>query len=112
MSNQLALNFDAAREAGERAAVACAAKTKRVVDSTFFEKASTAILAHLQSVGQASGEVLTDIAIAHGARAHDPRAFGSVFSSLARQKRIKTIGFCMRSKGHGTAGGRIWGLYQ
>lgn len=88
---------------------ACAAKAQRS-DPEFSAKAEAAILAHLRVVGQASGEVLTDIAIASGARPHDARAFGGVFQSMSRRGLIRTVGFCLRSKGHGTAGGRIWGI--
>lgn len=109
--NQLSIDFDAARAAGESAANACERKARKV-DPEFTEKAEAAILAHLRTVGQASGEVLTDVAIAHGARPHDARAFGSIFQRLSRRGVIRTVGFCMRSKGHGTAGGRIWGLCQ
>jgi hypothetical protein len=35
-----------------------------------------------------------------------------VFGRLSRRGVIRTVGFCMRAKGHGTAGGRIWGLCQ
>lgn len=107
--NQLPIDFDAARAAGESAANACERKALKV-DPEFTEKAEAAILAHLRTVGQASGEVLTDVAIAHGARPHDARAFGSVFQRLSRRGVIRTVDFCMRSKGHGTAGGRVWGL--
>ena len=106
---KLSINFDAARATGESAAKACESKARRI-DPDFSEKAEAAILAHLRTVGQASGEVLTDVAIAHGARPHDARAFGSVFQRLSRRGVIRTVGFCMRSKGHGTAGGRVWGL--
>jgi hypothetical protein len=108
--DQTTLDFDA-REAGESAANACTDKALRA-DPTFTAKAQEAILAHLRVVGQASGEVLTDVAIAHGARPHDQRAFGSVFSGLSKKHLIRTVGFCMREKGHGTAGGRIWGLVR
>ena len=107
-STQMSMDFDA-REAGRTASEACTAKAMRN-DPTFTKTAQDAILAHLQVVGQASGEVLTDIAIARGARCHDARAFGSVFAGLARKNKIRTVGFCIREKGHGTAGGRIWGL--
>lgn len=107
--NQQPLDFDAARAAGETAAKACESKARRI-DPDFSEKAEAAILAHLRTVGSCSGEVLTDVAMAHGARPHDARAFGSVFQRLSRRGLIRTVGFCMRSKGHGTAGGRVWGL--
>lgn len=108
--NQLSIEFDA-KEAGRTASEACTAKALRS-DPTFVKTAQDAILAHLRVVGQASGEVLTDIAIASGARCHDARAFGTVFSGLARKNLIRTVGFCIREKGHGTAGGRIWGLVR
>jgi hypothetical protein len=107
--NQIALDFTAARAEGDAAGQRCAAKAARI-DPEFSKKAEAAIMAHLHVVGQASGEALTDIAVAVGARPHDARAFGPVFKSLARRGLIRTVGFCTRTKGHGTAGGRIWGL--
>lgn len=58
--------------------------------------------------GRASGEVLVDAAMEHGYRPHDARAFGSIFSTLARRNLIRCVGYCERLKGHGTAGGRLW----
>lgn len=110
--DQLTIDYDSLAEAsakGSTAAQACIDKAQRT-DPEFSAKAEKAILAHLQAVGQASGEVLTDVAIAHGARPHDQRAFGSVFQSMSRRGLIRTVGFCLRTKGHGTAGGRVWGL--
>ena len=98
-----------ARAIGESAANACTAKAQRS-DPEFTTKAKAAILAHLRVVGKASGEDLVNVAIAHGARPHDARAFGSVFQSLSRSGEIRTVGFCLREKGHGTAGGRIWSI--
>lgn len=109
MNQQLDINFESARELGEQAANACLAKTHRA-DPQFSQRAATAILNHLRAVRQASGEELVDIAIAHGAHAHDQRAFGAVFAGLSRRGLIRTVGFCMREKGHGTAGGRVWEL--
>ena len=108
---QASLNFEAAREAGEQAAAACLAKAQRS-DPLFSQRAATAILNHLRAVGQASGEELVDIAIAHGAHAPDQRAFGAVFAGLSRRGLIRTVGFCLRSKGHSTAGGRVWSICQ
>lgn len=109
---QLAIDFNSLAEAsatGAAAAQACTAKAERQ-DPEFSAKAEKAILAHLAVVGRASGEVLTDVAIAHGARPHDARAFGGVFQSMSRRGLIRTVGFCLRTKGNGTAGGRIWEL--
>lgn len=104
---QLALDFSRAQ--GEAAAAACIAKARRT-DPEFAAKAERAILAYLRVAGPAPGEVLTDIARAHGAIPHDDRAFGAVFQSMRRRGLIRTVGFCLRTKGHGTAGGRVWGL--
>lgn len=107
--NKDLIRLEASREAGNAAAAACENKARKL-DPSFTEKAEAAILAHLQKVGPASGEVLTDVAIANGARHHDARAFGSVFQRLSQRGLIRTVGYCLRSKGHGTAGGRVWGL--
>lgn len=109
MSQQLSLDYGTARTAGEQAARFCMEKAVRT-DSEFPAKARAAILKHLQVVGEASGEELTQVARAHGAVPHDDRAFGPVFGGLSRAKLIRTVGFCMRARGHGTAGGRIWAL--
>lgn len=98
-------------EAGERGMQLCLIKAQKQ-DPGFAQKAESAILLHLTAVGEASGEMLTDIAMAHGARPHDARAFGSVFKSMARRGLIRTVGYCLRTKGHATAGGRVWGLVR
>lgn len=79
----------------------------------FASTAKAAILSHLEAVGQASGEDLVDVAIAHGAVPPDARAFGGIFQSLSRAKQI----VCLRSdlprkRGHGTSGGKLWGICQ
>lgn len=79
-------------------------------DPQFAEKAKTAILRHLRDNGATAGEDLVAVARAHGARPSDDRAFGSIFQSLSRKGQIRTVGFCLRTKGHGTAGGRVWAL--
>lgn len=106
--NQLALNLDP-RQAGEIAGQMCIDKAHRT-DPQFSKKAEVAILNHLRTVGKASGEDLTNIARAHGAIPTDDRAFGPVYASLSRRGLIRTAGYCMRARGHGTAGGRVWEL--
>jgi hypothetical protein len=103
------LSIDDAIQAGNHGMSVCLNKAEEG-DPKFSEKASEAIVAHLRVVGQCSGEVLTDVARAKGAVPHDDRAFGAVFKSLARRGLIRHVGFCLRTKGHGTAGGRIWGI--
>jgi hypothetical protein len=107
--NQIPIDFDAARAAGESAANACERKARKI-NPEFTERAEVAILAHLHTVGQASGEVLTDVAIAHGARPHDARAFGSVFARLLRANRVFVVGYAPRRKGHGCMGAKVYAL--
>lgn len=98
-----------AREAGKQASERCTDKAQRA-DPEFSEKASTAILAHLQVVRTATGEELTDVAIAQGARCSDARAFGSIFAGLLRKHQIHVIGYAPRRKGHGCMGAKIYAI--
>jgi len=110
MNQQLAIDFESARELGEQAAAACLTKARKA-DPEFSEKAAAAILAHLRAVRQASGEVLVDVAMAHGARCADSRAFGSVFSALLRKNLVHVVGYAPRTKGHGCMGAKIYAIH-
>lgn len=108
---QLELNVpmrSAARTRGEEAADACATKAERVSDFDR-EGAMKFVHGYLVRHGQQPGEALVNAAKAHGYRPHDDRAFGSVFATLVKRGLIRHMGYCERVKGHGTAGGRIWG---
>lgn len=98
---------DDARTAGEKAAAACIEKAETV--SKFDrDDAGAFILATLRRNGDTPGEILTDLARKAGHIPHDDRAFGAVFMTLSKRGLIKCTGFCVRRKGHATAGGRIW----
>lgn len=89
-------------------AAACTAKAVRVAG---FDTgaARAAILEALTKSGRAmTGEELVDHCQWLGLVPHDARAFGSVFSGLARNNKIVSVGFAARRKGHGTAGARLW----
>ena len=101
------LTIDDAIAAGAHGMAVCLDKAQQG-NPRFAELAEAAILDHLRVVRRCSGEVLTDVARAKGARPHDDRAFGAVFKSMAKKGLIRQAGFCLRAKGHGTAGGRIW----
>ena len=45
-----------------------------------------------------------------GIRSSDARHIGCVFRRLSTRKVIECVGFVRRSKGHGSAGGRLWRL--
>lgn len=96
------------RAVGEKAAEACAKKAER---SGFdAEKAGDFILAQLKANGPTPGETLVTDASRAGFICHDQRCWGPVFGRLSRRGLIRTVGFCLRSKGNGTAGGRIWSI--
>lgn len=109
--NQVASDFTAAREQGRTAAEACTDKAERTT-SFNTDAAGKFIVGQLVRYGDMSGEMLVDAAIAHGHRPHDARAFGAVFAGLARKGLIRTAGYCLRTKGNATAGGRVWGLVR
>lgn len=100
--------FAASREIGRVAADLCAQNAER--DTAFDTRAAAAQILTLLEDGDASGEALVDACIAAGHVPHDARAFGSVFARLVREGRIRCVGYGLRSKGHATAGGRIWRL--
>ena len=85
-------------------------------DPSFRPKAENAILRHLAHAPgfQASGEELVLICKALGiVPANGDRAFGAVFRALSTSNRIRCLRSDLpRSRGHGTSGGKLWGLVQ
>jgi len=109
----LQLSIDDAIAQGERAAQACADKAESLGFST--DAARTFVLQWLREYGPSWGEAIVTAAERVGRsdlQAHDARAWGSVFSSLARRGRIRCIEIGMRVKGNGTAGARKWSVVQ
>lgn len=74
----------------------------------FGQRAADFILRYLRAHGRKPGEVLTEACKAAGIVAHDDRAFGPVYYSLAKRNLIRKVGTVKRLKGHGTAGGNVW----
>lgn len=116
--NQLAIDFDApapvytvaqARAVGAEAGGRAADRAERA-DEGFGERAAAFIRGYLAQHGASSGEVVTDAAKVAGIRPPDDRAFGPIYAALARRGQIVAVGFCVRRKGRGTAGGRVWRL--
>ena len=120
--SQLALIFDAppapaytmahARAAGQRAGQKAADKAEGQAPG-FREAAQAFVLGFLKQHGPSSGEDITAAMVLAGIRPRDKRAFGPVYQALAG-KRMGLI-VCLRSDlprrlGHGTSGGKLWGL--
>lgn len=110
MDAQLNIDFTTAREAGHQAANACLAKA----EDKGFDSAGAGkfIVGWLARHGETPGEELTDQAKRHGFRPHSDKAFGSIYATLVRRKLIRCVGFCLRKKGHSTAGGRVWSVVR
>ena len=99
-----------ARKLGQEASERAEAKAAEQVPG-FTERA----LEHIRSVAQAlghdsqvRGEDLVNGAKLAGIRPQDDRAFGAVFRKAVREGLIVPVGFAPRTKGHGTAGGRVY----
>lgn len=93
--------------------VAAAAEPERAPDDPpvppFGVRARARILLELAERGPASGEALVLACRANGVLPRkDDRAFGPVFAGLVRDGLIHQVGECLRARGHGTGGGRIW----
>lgn len=109
--NQLAIDF-APRALGEQAAEACLRKAEDVArfDS---EGAAKFITGWIVRHGNTSGEDLVDAAVDHGFHVHDRRAFGGVFKRLLGSNTIRVLRSDLpRRNGHGTSGGRLYGLVR
>ncbi|MDR2333717.1 MAG: hypothetical protein LBE61_09555 [Burkholderiaceae bacterium] len=100
-----------ARKLGAEAAQRAEDKANNDV-SGFSERALAHIHAEMLAAGRGArvrGEDLVNSAKFAGIRPVDDRAFGSVFARAIKQGLIEPVGFAPRTKGHGTAGGRVYG---
>lgn len=103
----------AARERGECAGQACATKAARVTQFNT-ETARTFVLEYLAVHGASWGEDVVDAAVLSRRPAligHDGRAWGPVFSTLAKRGRIRCLrADGIRRHGNGCSGARQWAL--
>ena len=76
----------------------------------FADAASNFAIRYLEQNGDSPGEDITDACKIAGIVPHDDRAFGPVYMSLSRRGVIECKGMVPRRKGHGTSGGKVWGL--
>lgn len=100
--------LDDAIEQG-RVAMESVAKT---AGELFLEAAQEFVLSYLEKHGATNGEDLTYSCLQAGIVPHDDRAFGHVYRSLSRARRIEKCGFVARKRGHGTSGGNVWRLVK
>jgi hypothetical protein len=89
---------------------AAMATVERNAGEVFAEKARAHVLKMLREFGETSGEHVVNHGEALGITAHDSRAWGPIFGALSRQRMIVKVGWCQRTKGHGTGGAIVWRL--
>jgi hypothetical protein len=85
-------------------------RVERVVSPDFLARAANHVLETLVLRGPSSGEVLVLDCKAAGIVPTDDRHFGAVLRRLSMRGWIACSGYVPRSRGHGSAGGRIWSV--
>lgn len=103
----LAQRAATARRLGEEAGQRCLDLTKEDMPD-FAERAYEFIVDYVQKMESVPGESVTLAARAAGIRPHDDRAFGPIYAKAIRNGDIRVVGTCLRVRGHGTAGGRLY----
>lgn len=100
-----------ARKLGVEAGQACLDKAEHTAPD-FGERAYDFIVDYVRAHGTpdgVAGEAVTLAAKVAGIRPHDDRAFGGVYARAIRAGDIRVVGATNRVRGHGTAGGRLYG---
>lgn len=101
------LSLEWSRELGERGIRRAASNAERFQPG--FTRHAAAFMLACLARGDMSGEDLTDAARRAGYCPPDDRAFGAVFRAILRGG-ARVVGTCPRRKGHGSAGGKVYGV--
>ena len=106
------MTIDDAIAAGDAAIRRSAARAERDIPG-FSRRAASYMAAYLTAHGPTSGEDLVDAAIAAGYAPADGRAFGAALRALLRDHDVRVLRSDLpRRRGHGTTGGRLYGMPQ
>lgn len=98
-----------AQQAGHVALTRAADKAERQQPG-FLAEAAAEVLRLLARYESLPGETLVNEVKKAGIVPDDDRSFGAVFKRLSTAGKIDVCGFCLRARGNGTSGGRIWRL--
>lgn len=96
----------------EQARDAALESVARKAGTEFLARAMQFALGFLSECQSASWEEITLACKDAGIIPHDDRAFGAVYSRLAKLGQIEKCGFAPRKRGHLTSGGNVWRLVQ
>lgn len=103
------MTLDFARRVGTRAMQAAASNADRR-EPKFSERAAAYMYSILATRGPMAGEALTDACIAAGFDVTETRAYGAAFRLLVDRMGARVVRHCARRKGHGSAGGKVYGI--
>jgi hypothetical protein len=78
-------------------------------DPDFGKKAYEFVVAYVRKHRRVAGEAVTLAARLAGIRPKDDRAFGPVYAKAIKEGTIRVVGSTLRTRGHGTSGGRVYG---
>lgn len=99
-------------EVGHACAKACLEAAEQL-DQFDSKGAQQFIFGHVVRNGPTSGEDLVEAAKAHGFKGKDDRCFGGVFIALLNAKKLMVLRSDLpRKRGHGTSGGRLYGVVR
>jgi hypothetical protein len=99
------------REAGRAAAALATAKAERG-NPGFTLQARAFVLAYLSEHGPSPGEDITEAGINSGIRCKDGRAWGSIYGRMSGVQIECLRSDLPRRNGHGSSGGKLWGLIR
>lgn len=103
------MQLDFARSLGERALRRAESNAERR-EPRFSERAAAYMYSRLVAAGPQSGESLTDACVEAGFDVAETRAYGAAFRLLVDRMGARVVGHCPRRKGHGSSGGKVYGL--
>ena len=106
MTQQMTLDW--ARQQGDAGILRAQVRAENAAPD-FTRRACAYALTLIATRGPMSGEDIVDACRAAGYCPPDDRAFGAVFK-LALREGARVVGLASRRKGHGSSGGKVYGV--
>lgn len=106
MTQQMTLDW--ARQQGDAGILRAQVRAENAAPD-FTRRACAYALTLIATRGPMSGEDIVDACRAAGYCPPDDRAFGAVFK-LALREGARVVGLAPRRKGHGSSGGKVYGM--
>ena len=110
-ASQLAIDFYPSTATASRLGAEAGERRRSKADDVcpgFSERALNFIADYARQHLTFTGEVATNAAVMAGIKPHDTRAFGGIYAKAIRSGVIRVVGIVPRTKGHGSAGGKLY----